>query len=661
MMKNEDIVKAARDRMSEAVDGDSENRIDALDDLKFLSGEQWPEEVLAEYEDESRPALTINRLPRFVRQVTGDIRKLNPAVKVLAADNAADPQVAEIMAGLIRQIEAQSDASSVYETAAESAAQCGIGNFRILTEYEHDASFDQVIRIESIPNPLAVYWDPAARKSTRSDAGYCFITDQMDADEFKKAYPDASSEDVEHDGTTDGLENWREAGSVVVAEYFWKEPTEKTIGILSDGTVTDDKEALKFATKKRKVTEFKVWWAKVSGQSVLEGPTEIPSKYIPVVSVTGEEMNIGDRVVRTSVIRHAKAPQQIYNYYASADAETTALQPKAPFLVTADQIAGLESFWDLANQGNKAYLPYIPDPKAPPPARLSPPVMSQAIMAGMQRAEDDMKATTGIFDAGMGAASNEKSGVAIRQRQLESDISTSIYTDNLSKAIEQAGRVMVDMIPRVYDTPRVLRIVGEDDQEQQVPVNQIIMDPMQQAVQQINMLAQGAYDVRVTVGPNYTTQRQETAESMMQFVQAFPQAAGIAGDLIAEAMDWPGADKIAARLKKILPPGIIGIEDLPPEEQQAAQQQMQAQQQQEQEAQQEAQIAKQVQMAMAEAEIRSKNASATEDEADAQKAQAEAAKTQLETALLTGELNGVIAQIVQQQVAAALQQAYQPQ
>lgn len=661
-MKNDDIVKAARDRMSEAVDGDRENRVDALDDLKFLSGEQWPQEVLDEYREDDRPALTINRLTRFVRQVTGDIRKLNPAVKVLAADQAASPETAEIFAGLIRQIEASSDASSVYESAAESAAQCGIGNYRILTEYDGDNSFDQVIRVEWIPNPLAVYWDPAARKSTRSDGMYCFITDQMDADDFKKEYPDADAEDVEHDGTTDGLENWRDAGSVVVAEYFWKEPTEKTIHLLPTGEVIEsDHPMVTLAVKKRKVTSFKVWWAKVSGKSVLEGPTEIPSKHIPVVAITGEEMNIGERVVRTSVIRHAKTPQQIYNYYASADAETTALQPKAPFLVTAKQIAKLEHFWDLANQGNKPYLPYNPDEKAPPPQRLSPPVISQAIMAGMQRAEDDMKATTGIFDAGMGAESNEKSGVAIRQRQLESDISTSIYTDNLAKAIEHGGRIIVDMIPRVYDTPRVLRIVGDDDQEQQVAVNQQQMDPMSQQMQQSNMLTQGAYDVRVTVGPNYTTRRQETAESMMQFVQAFPAAGQVAGDLIAKSMDWPDADKLAERLKKILPPGMIGIDELPPEEQQAAQQQMQQAQQQEQMAAQKAEIAEQIQMQLAEAEIRSKNAGASENEADAQKAQAEAAKTQLETALLTGELNDVIAQIVQQQVAAALQQAYQPQ
>lgn len=647
-MKNDDILKAARDRMSDAVSGDEGNREAALDDLKFLSGEQWPETVLQEYEADGRPALTINRLPRFVRQVTGDIRKLNPAVKVLAADSAASDDVADVFAGLIRQIEQECDASSVYETAAESAAQCGIGNFRILTDYEADDSFDQVIKLEAIPNPLAVYWDPAARKSTRADAQFCFIIDQMSADDFKAEYPDASPVDAEHDGVTDGLEHWRKSGDVVVAEYFWKEPETKTIGVLANGQITDDKDLVKqFATATRKVTTFKVMWAKISGNDVLEGPQEVPSKHIPVVSVTGEEMNIGDKIVRTSVIRFAKEPQQIYNYVRSAETETTALQPKSPWLVTAKQVAGLTDFWNAANQGNKPYLPYNPDEKASPPQRIAPPVMSQALAAATAQAEDDMKATTGIFDAAMGARSNEQSGVAIRQRQLESDISTSIYTDNLSKAIEQCGRIIVGMIPRVYDTARALRIIGDDEQERTVNVNQRVMDPASQTMQEVNMLDRGRYDVRVTVGPNYTTRRQETSESMMQFVQAFPAAGQVAGDLIAKSMDWPDADKLAERLKKILPPGMIGLEDMPEEERAAAQQaQQQAQQQQAMQA--------QAMQAAQEIEMRKSAAEASEAESDAEKAQFEVIGEQQKIAAQNGELEAVVAQLVQQQLAAIL-------
>lgn len=657
-MKNEDIITSALSRMSEAVDADRQNRLEALDDLEFIAGKQWPETVKAEREAAGRPTPTINRLPRFVRQVTGDIRKLNPAIKVLPADRAASKEVAEIYAGLIRHIESKGDAPSVYEGAAESAAQCGIGNFRILTDYENDESFNQEIRVERIYNPLSVYWDPAARAATREDADYCFITDSMKAEDFKKEYPGMSPVDAEHDGQTDGLENWHEAGQVIVAEYFWKERKEGKIGLMRDGTVVQDPKAPMDVVKTRTVERTVVKWAKISGKDVLEGPIDVPSVYIPVVAVVGEEMDIGERIVRTSVIRFAKDPQQIYNYYAATQTEVVALQPKAPYMVTAKQVQGLESFWKDANSSNRAYLPYNPDEKAPgAPQRQSPPNTSGGMLNEMMRAEDDMKATTGIYDAALGGRSNEQSGVAIRQRQLESDISTSIYTDNLAKSIERCGRIIVDMIPKVYDTQRVLRIIGDDDQEDMVQVNGLqhtIDGPMA-----INDLTAGKYDVRVTVGPNYTTRRQETAESMMQFVQAFPAAGQVAGDLIAKSMDWPDADKLAERLKKILPPGMIGPDDMEPEERQQMEQQMQAEKQKQAQADQLSQMATQI-------EFRTKAAEAQEAEADAQKTAVEVeearigvAQKQLELALQSGQINDLIGQIVQEQVVRVLQSTMQ--
>lgn len=652
-MKKADILKVARDRMAEAISADLENREAALNDLEFISGKQWPEQVRREREADGRPTPTINRLPRFVRQVTGDIRKLNPAIKILPADSAATTDVATIFEGLTRHIEADSGASSVYEGAAESAAQCGIGAFRVLAEYESDDSFDQVIKIRRIHNPMSVYWDPASREATRSDANFVFITDQMKAEDFKEMYPDAGIDDVDHDGETDGLEHWHEEGRVVVAEYIWKQKYAAKIALLEDGSVVEAKGAPE-GSRTRSVDRTRVMWAKISGSKVLEGPKEVPCVHLPVIAVTGEEMHIGTQVVRTSVIRHAKDSQQIYNYYAAAQTEVVALQPKAPYLVTPKQIEGLERFWNEANKANRPYLPWNPDPKVGgAPQRVASAIASGGMMQEMMRAEDDMKATTGIYDAALGGRSNEQSGVAIRQRQLESDISTSIYTDNLSKAIEQCGRVLVDMIPRIYDTERTLRIIGDDDQETMVTVNQTVQGLYD--VETFNALDAGRYDVRVTVGPNYTTRRQETAESMMQFVQAFPVAGQVAGDLIAKSMDWPDADKLAARLKKTLPPGIISVEDLPEEEQQqAAQQQQMAQQQQQQQ--------QQFQQMMQQLEARKATAEASEAEADVQKttveteaAKIDVAQAQLKLALESGQINEMIGQIVQQQVIRVLQ------
>lgn len=650
-MNAKDIILAARTRLDEAIEGDRENRKEGLDDLKMLSGDQWDETEESLRVAAKRPVITINRLPQFVRQVTGDIRKLNPAVKVLPADQNASKSVAMLNEGLIRQIEYSSDASAVYEGSAESAAQCGIGNWRIRADYEDEDSFNQEIKIERIFNPFAVYWDPSAREPTRADANYCFITDQMDAKEFERAYPKADRDDVGYDGETDGMQHWSAEGEVVVAEYYWKQPKKVTIYQLADGSVTEEKPG---ESVKTRVTERQqVMWAKVSGTAILEGPKEIPCKHIPVVAVVGEEMHAGDRIVRTSVIRFAKDPQKVYNYASSTQTEVVAMQPKAPYIGTLKQFNGLENIWKQANTSTLPFLPYNPDEKAPGrPQRETPPVASQGLSQEIMRASEDMKSTTGIFDAGLGNRSNENSGVAIRQRQMESDVSTSIYTDNLAKSIAHSGRIMVDMIPKIYDTHRVLRIVGDDDQEQMVEVNGAQIYGPDGGVIPPLKLQGGKYDVRVSVGPNYTTRRQETQEGMMQFVQSFPQAGALAGDLIAKAMDWPDAEKLANRLKKGLPPGVIGPDEMDEEEQQGALVEAQ-------------QIIQQLQQqieAMAQApEMRKAEAEATEAEAQAQEAGFDAMLKQIEVSAQSGAINAAISNAVQQTLLASQQTGFAPQ
>jgi hypothetical protein len=646
-MKNDDLLKLARSRMSEAVDADLENRQEDMDDREKLVGNQWPQDIRETRETDGKPCLTMNRLPQFVRQVTGDIRRMNPAIKVMPADNGASPDTADIIEGLIRQIEYASDASSVYEQSAESAAASSIGWFRILNDWVDDESFDQELKIKLIRNPFSVYADPASELPTREDARFIFITETMKTEEFEEQYPGKKHIDVEYDGTTDGLENWQHENKVVVAEYYWKEPVTKKIALLGNGEVVENPNRAMDIKRERTVKTHKVMWAKISGCDVLEGPIEQPSMHIPVIAVTGEEWVVGDRVYRSSVIRYAKDAQQMYNYWRSAQTEFVALQPKAPYMVSTKQIAGLETLWNEANTKNRPYLVYNPDDKAPgAPQRATPPISSQAMFEQALSAADDMKATTGIYDSALGNSSNEKSGVAIRQRQMESDVSTSIYSDNMAKAIGHCGRVLVDMIPKVYDTKRNIRILGDDDAEKIVEINgQQLMHQAGEIVGvPVNDLTVGKYDVRVTVGPNYSTRRQETAEGMMEFIRVLPQAGAATADLIAKAQDWPDADKFADRLKKTLPPQLRDPEEMTPEEQQAAQQ-AQAQQ---------AQMA-QIQQAAQQIEFRKADAEATEAEADAEKAKVEVMNEQMELAVKSGQVNAAIGQIVQAEVARALQ------
>jgi hypothetical protein len=634
-MKKEDIVATSRKRLESAYDAERHNREMSLDDLRFITGEgQWDATTRAEREADGKVCLTINALPQYVRQVTGQIRDMNPAIRVIAGDGMASKEGAEVYEGLIRHIEYRSGAAAIYEATGEMAAACGFGAFRIRADYCDDTSFDQEVKVERIHNPFAVYFDPSAKDPTRKDAEWCLITEKMLVEDFEEVYGQKPADDVSHQSDPDWV-HWRSDDMVTVAEHFWKEYDEMTIWLLDGGQVVENVPPGIKSVRSRKVRKPKVMWAKVSGTDVLEGPMEFPSKYIPVVAVTGEEWHVGEEMYRSSVIRHAKDPQRLMNYSRSAHAELIALQPKAPFLITAKQVSGLETFWNEANKQSRPYLPYNPDEKAPgAPQRVQPPVPSAGLLQEIALAAEDLKRTTGIYDAGLGARSNETSGVAIDARKQESQNSTSIYADNVVKAVEHAGCVVVDMIPRIYDTKRTIRILGEDDQEKMLTINDV-MDSSEGTVN-INDMTVGRYDVKVGVGPSYSTKRQESAEGMMAFVQAVPQAAAVTGDLIAKSQDWPDADRFAERLKKMLPPGIADDEkDMSPEEQQQMMQAKQAQMQ-------EQQRQQQVMQSMEKMKMDEEEAKTITAQANAIKAQAEAEEARYKLEMLKGTLVQVI-------------------
>lgn len=566
------LLRIARERYQKAIDADRENRDAALEDLRFMAGDQWPEELRRERKEDGRPFLTINRMPQFVRQVTNDIRQNKPAIKVRPADDKADDEIADVYSGLIRNIEADSDATTAYITAAEGAAQAGIGHFRIVTEYSSDDAFEQDIRIRRIIDPFAVTWDPQAVEPTRSDARYCFVEESLDIETFKARYPkaDTSGWDFSDAQSYSYVGDWLTHETVRVAEYWTRTMEPRTLALLLDGSMVDitgikDRDGIydlgngrmEPAVKTRKVWRAKVEMRIINGAEVLEGPFEWSGRYIPIVPVLGEEVHIGRETLRHGVIRHAKDPQRLYNYWRSAQTEYIALQPKSPFIVTADNIKGYENIWKQANTRNLPYLPHIPDKNnaGRAPERATPPMASQGMAQELLIAADDMKATTGIYDAALGAQSNEKSGIAIQRRQAESDISTFAYADNLSRALRHGGRILIDLIPQIYDSERVVRILNEDETVETVEINMTIRNE-DGSTKKVNDLALGKYDVIVTTGPSYATKRAEAVDAMLQLVQSVPKVGEVIMDILVKSMDWPGSDEIAKRLRKLLPPGI---------------------------------------------------------------------------------------------------------
>lgn len=649
-----DIHKRALQRFDAAWEADRDNREAGRDDIKNLKGDQWSEEERRLREEDGRPCLTINRLPQQIRQVTGDLRLNRPAIKVSPVGGGGDVETAKLYAGLIRNIEARSKLTRPYVTAGIQAAQCGIGNFRVFTDYAHSETFEQDIFLEPIYNPFAVIWDPMSRNATRSDARFCFVVEELDLEEFQAAYPKAKVASFE-EGDTDTLaKDWYGENVVRVAEYWYKKPVKKTLALMPDGVIVslddlDDferEEADLFAVETREIETHEVYSCKLSGLEVIEEPSKWLTPDIPIIAVTGEEIIDDEGAYRSSVIRHAKDPQRMYNYWNSAQAEFVALQPKQPYIATADQVAPFARDWKEANRSNKPVLLYKPDGAAPPPQRQQPAMASPGMIQAMMQAADDIKATTGIYDAALGNRSNETSGVAIRQRQAEADVSTFFIADNLALAVQQCGRILVDLIPRIYDTERQLRIQHEDGSEESVTVNQV--NNAEDGPELLKNLSVGKYDVDVDTGPSFSTQRQQSAESLIEFARVAPEARPLVLDLIAKNMDWPGAEEIADRLRKALPPGMAESDEdeMTPEAAQRAQQAN-------------AQAEMQAQKAMLElqklqAEVAKAQADAQDTSADTQKTRAEIAQMVFDLAAQSGQLEQVVRQQVAMEISALM-------
>jgi len=611
--RDDDLLSTARDRLNMAISAYSESREDEIDDLRFYAGSpdnhwQWPADVLATrgavqgQTINARPCLTINKLPQHVRQITNDQRQNRPSGKVIPADDKADLEVAEIYDGMVRHIEYISDADVAYDTACENQVAFGEGYIRLLTEYCDDNSFDQDIKIGRIRNAFSVYMDPMIQDPCGADAKWCFITEDVTREDYERMFPDASPvSTLQQLGVGDqSISQWINENTVRIAEYFYVEYEPATLNLYYGGNTAfagspEDKQMRAAGMKPirtRQVDRQKVKWCKINGYEVLE-EREWAGKYIPVVRVVGNEFEVDGRVYLSGLVRNAKDAQRMYNYWVSQEAEMLALAPKAPFVGYGGQFEGYETQWKTANTQNWPYLEVNPDATdalgnpLPLPQRAMPPMAQSGLIQAKVGASDDIKSTTGQYDASLGMQGNEKSGRAILARERQSDTGTYHYVDNLARAVRHLTRQIVDLIPKIYDTQRIARIIGLDgeadmamiDPTQPEPVRKIVDQQTGAVIKKIYNPSVGKYDVCVTTGPSYMTKRQEAAESMAQVLQANPALWQVAGDLLVKNFDWPGADDLAKRLRKMIDPKLLEDSEEALPELMAAQQQMQAMQQ----------------------------------------------------------------------------------
>ena len=573
-LTDEEIITKAKQKFSDASEAFERNMNRYESDIKFgRLGEQWEPSDVQARQIQGRPTLTINRLPSFIRQVVNDARQNKPSIKVHPIDDKADPDTAEVLNGIIRNIEQVSKADLAYDTALDCCASGGFGYFRIGMEYADDDTFDMDITIDRIINPLTIYPDPKSMCADSSDWDCCFVTEMMPREEFEANYPDAQPINWSAGHSSRDDSSWFDKDQIRIAEYWYREETSSTIHLMASGDVIydsvyeelqDEYEALgNTIIETRETTSYKVTQYIMNGQEILE-TNPWPGQYIPIIPVYGEEVYADGERTFLSLIHFSKDAQRTYNYWRTTTTELIAMAPKAPWVGPTGAFNSDLDRWQNANTETIPFLEYDGDvppqrqPFAGPPAGA----LQEAL-----NASDDMKSVMGLHDAALGAQSNEISGVAIGKRVREGDTSTFHFVDNMARAIRHAGVIIVGLIPHVYSRARMVRVLGEDGSVQTVAVNQPITKEQemlqgeaveqQEAMENIYDLTVGKYDVTVKSGPSYTTQREEARSSMLALLQAFPQAAAVTGDLVAESMDWPNADVFAKRLKSMLPPGVI--------------------------------------------------------------------------------------------------------
>lgn len=569
-------------------EADRDNRQDALSDLKFRAGDQWPAAERSRREAAGRPVLTVNRMGQFISQVSGNLRQSHPAIIPVPVDGGSDKNLTEIYTGLVRQIEYLSGASAAYAWGAECSIACGIGHWRVDTQYSSNDGFDQDICIKRIMDPLSVIWDAGSTELDRSDAWHCTVTEMIPMSEYKRRFKKKDGDKAPTDFPTQsqdlGSLYWGDEDQVRIASVWRREVVKKTLGITQQGQVFDLTKLPPVAVQSmgivrtREVEGYKVKHQVMDGNDFLSDDQDWAGCYIPIVPCIGQEIAFDGKVIRHGIIRWAKDPQRLYNYFRSAAAESIGLAPKAPWLVPLNLIKGLEPYWKAANTANLPYLPYNPDVQAPllKPERTQPATPPASMWQEAEIAENDMKSTTGVYDSALGQRSNETSGVAIERRQQQTDNASFVYFDNFGHAMRRTGTILVDLIPKIYDGERVLRILGSDMEESFVPINQTVMTMHGPAI--VNDISAGKFDVRIKTGPSYVNARQQAKEELGQIIQADPSLMQIIGDLYFEAQDFAGAEKLAERMKKAIPPQLTqeGPQGPDPAQQQAQQAQMAA-------------------------------------------------------------------------------------
>lgn len=579
--KDDELHALAVTRFERVETKERDQRRLAVEDIKFAQTEdgQWDEG--AKEKRKNRPRFTINRVAGAIDQLVGDQRQNRTDIKIRPVSGGANEDVAKVYTGLIRNIESASKASNAYDCAFDEVINGGYGGWRVITEFNDDDAFEQDIKIKPLNTATTSLWfDDAAKEYDRRDALWAFVTVDMPTEEHAKRFPNSpASAWSQEDFDNSGCSSWVSSNTVKVAEYWVKTPITKELALLSDGRVIDaeeEKAVLDELSKQgitvkrtRKVKSHKVEMYLMDGSTILEGPKPWAGKFIPLIPMYGRQSHIEGQTYTRGIVRFAKDASRIYNYEISSVIETSALTPKDPLWYTPAQIKGHETKYRTFTTQNSPFMPYNPDPKAPgAPQRGGAPAVQTGSMSIIQNASMDIYHVTGMQPPSIGANPELKSGKAIQAQERLGDRGQFIFTDNLVKSQEYCAEILIDLIPRIYDTERQVRIMAQDGESENVFINQAVRDEQTGEDVLVNDLSTGKYDVVAESGPAFATQRQESAQQILDLIATSPMFENLAMDLVAKDLPILESKELTKRVRKIqIQQGIIEpteeeIEDL---------------------------------------------------------------------------------------------------
>jgi hypothetical protein len=598
------IISEAKRRFRACEEWEATARANFEYDYKFANGDsvnnyQWDNWVVGDRATNDRPCLTINKTMQHCLQIINDGKQNKPGVNIRPVGDTASFEAAQIFQEVVRHIEYQSNAETVYDNASEFQVIGGIGYWYVTTDYLDDDSDDQDIFIRRIKDPRSVYLDPDINEVDGSDAIFGFIFTDMHCDLYNAKYP--NDDDIWGSGAFNGAtDGWFTADHVRVANYYRKtlKQDKKVTFVLPETGQTVESfyselppEAKAFyndlkkresnlpfdmqSYRERKVTRSDIDVYKIAGNKIIEKSKWL-GKYIPIVRIIGTETVIDSVMDRKGHTRALLDPQRIYNINSSSNVEYGALQAKTPLTAPVAAIEGYEEIYRTANLVNHAILPYNnydeDGNKLDRPERMQPPQPGAAYVQQMQIAQNEMMMVTGQYQAQLGENENAKSGVAINARQRQGDRATYHFIDGQAIGIRYTGKILIDLIPKIYDTKRVMQIESKDgtvinltiDPEAAQAFQKLLPDgeqPTQSNEQIMNVIFNpnvGKYTVQSDTGPSFATRRQEAFNALTQIAASNKEFMNVAGDILWKVADFPEAQLLAQRWRRTIPPNILG-------------------------------------------------------------------------------------------------------